>query len=97
MVEPGPPKDNHGAEGSAADDEMKITRSLLSIAYWHNREPGEDDWKRRTAVVASILLIVSLVLFKPPANASWIWWLSAVGRVVIVSYFIARYVIVPRS
>ena len=77
-------------------EELGATRAMLDIAYSHVHQHGEGNARRWLAIVITAVSIVSLFLFKPPANANWIYWSALLGRLAVIVWLIVRYAREPQ-
>ena len=91
-----PGREDQTPEKGTAADEQGTTRAMLEVAYSHVHEHRGGHGRRWPAILMSAVLIVSLVVFKPPPNANWIYWAATLGRLAVIVWLIARYAREPQ-
>jgi hypothetical protein len=71
--------------------EKEITREMLEIAHSHAHGDDEEHGRGWLAILMIVVLVISFAVFKPPANANWIFWSATLGRVAVILWLIVRY------
>jgi hypothetical protein len=84
-------RESDARQKGTREDELGTTSAMLDAAYSHVHEDSGGNGRKWLAILMSVVLIISLVVFRPPENANWIYWSATLGRLAIIVWLIARY------